>query len=57
MDKDKLIALIEKETGEKGIVDKDEDFDDFDLVDFEKSGISLQIENEELVSVTLYNMV
>jgi len=56
MDKDKLIALIEKETGEKAVVDKDEDFDDFDLVDFEKSGISLQIENEELVSVTLYNM-
>lgn len=56
MNKQELIKLIEKETGEKAVVETDEDFDDFELIDFENSGISLQIENDELVSITLYNM-
>lgn len=56
MNKTELIRFIEKETGEKGIADTDEDFDEFEIIDFEKSGISLQIENDELISVTLYNL-
>lgn len=56
MNKQELIKLIEKETGEKAVAEKDEDFEDFELIDFENSGISLQIENDELVSITLYNM-
>jgi hypothetical protein len=56
MNKTDLIKLIEKETGEKAVVDADEDFEEFELIDFDKSGISLQLENDELVSITLYNL-
>jgi len=56
MTQKELVKLIEKQTGEKGIIEKDEEIEDFEIIDFENSGISLQIENDELVSVTLYNM-
>lgn len=56
MNKSELVRLIEKETGEKAVVEKDEELEEFELIDYENSGISLQIENDELVSVTLYNM-
>lgn len=57
MDKNQLIRFVEKETGEKGILEKDDEIAEFEIIDFEEKGISLQIENNELVSVTLYNMV
>lgn len=56
MNKKEIMTFIEQQTKEKGVVDHDEDFAEFDIVDFEKAGISLQFENEELISITIYNL-
>jgi hypothetical protein len=56
IDKKELVSLIEKNTGEKAVLDSDEEFAEFEVYDFDKNGISLQYDDEGLVSVTIYNM-
>ncbi len=56
LEKKELVSHIEKNTGEKAELNSDEEFADFEIYDFNNSGISLQYDNNELISVTIYNM-
>lgn len=55
--KKEVVALVEKQIGEKAVLESDEDFAEFEIYDYDKNGISLQYDEDELVSVTIYNMV
>lgn len=50
-----LVKFIENETKEKGEVEEDEDFPTYKIIDFEEAGISLQFDNDELITVTIFN--
>jgi hypothetical protein len=55
MKKNDIISLVETQTNEKLIKDTDEDLEEFDAYDLENNGMSLLFEDEELISVTIYN--
>ena len=56
MEKKQLIRFTEEQLKEKGVSDTDDELEGFELIDFEKNGVSLQLEDDELISVTIYNL-
>lgn len=56
MPKKELIEFVEKKVNEKVEIDHDEDFADFDIADFDDTGLSFQFDKDELVTITIYNL-
>lgn len=56
LSKNELIKFLEEKLEEKSVVDDDKEFEDYDIIEFNNNGVSLLFEDDDLISIILYNV-